>query len=192
MDPLKLPIRQFTEEIVQSIRKNDTIVVIGETGSGKTTQISQVRQRPAPAASGLVPGGASTMADGHHELLAPVRSADPAGGGPRGPWHDRSDAAAPRGEQRPLPAAAPAHRHLAACSAAAPPRRPAAPAPPPPQGAVTVARRVAEERGCELGDEVGYCVRFEDRSSSRTKVKYLTGGGLAGLLSCWAAELLGC
>jgi HrpA-like RNA helicase len=35
---------------------------------------------------------------------------------------------------------------------------------------------VAEERGCELGEEVGYCVRFEDRSSSRTKVRYLTGG----------------
>lgn len=43
------------------------------------------------------------------------------------------------------------------------------------QGAVTVARRVAEERDCELGDEVGYCVRFEDRSSSGTKIKYLTG-----------------
>ncbi len=41
---------------------------------------------------------------------------------------------------------------------------------------MTVARRVAEERDCELGDEVGYCVRFEDRSSSsRTKIKYLTG-----------------
>ncbi len=53
MDPLKLPIRQFTEEIVQSIRNHDTIVVIGETGSGKTTQISQVRRLPAPAAPGL-------------------------------------------------------------------------------------------------------------------------------------------
>lgn len=43
------------------------------------------------------------------------------------------------------------------------------------QGAVTVARRVAEERGVELGDEVGYAVRFENRSSSSTKIKYLTG-----------------
>lgn len=44
-----------------------------------------------------------------------------------------------------------------------------------PQGAVTVARRVAEERGCQLGDEVGYAVRFENRTSSSTRIKYLTG-----------------
>lgn len=43
------------------------------------------------------------------------------------------------------------------------------------QGAVTVARRVAEERGVELGGEVGYAVRFENRTSSQTKIKYLTG-----------------
>lgn len=43
------------------------------------------------------------------------------------------------------------------------------------QGAVTVARRVAEERGCELGGEVGYAVRFENRGSSSTRIKYLTG-----------------
>lgn len=53
-----------------------------------------------------------------------------------------------------------------------------------PQGAVTVARRVAEERGCELGSEVGYAVRFENRTSSSTRIKYLTGvrgrGGAAG------------
>jgi hypothetical protein len=43
------------------------------------------------------------------------------------------------------------------------------------QGAVTVARRVAEERRVELGSEVGYAVRFENRTSSSTKIKYLTG-----------------
>ncbi len=42
--------------------------------------------------------------------------------------------------------------------------------------AVSVARRVAEERGCELGQEVGYAVRFEERASSRTRIMYLTGG----------------
>ena len=41
---------------------------------------------------------------------------------------------------------------------------------------MSVARRVAEERGCELGQEVGYAVRFEERASSRTRIKYLTGG----------------
>ena len=43
------------------------------------------------------------------------------------------------------------------------------------QGAVTVAKRVAEERGVDLGTEVGYAVRFEDRSCPETKIKYLTG-----------------
>ena len=43
------------------------------------------------------------------------------------------------------------------------------------QAAVTVARRVAQECECELGQEVGYAVRFEERASSSTKIKYLTG-----------------
>ena len=44
------------------------------------------------------------------------------------------------------------------------------------QAAVTVARRVAFERDVEVGQEVGYAVRFEDRTSRRTVIKYLTGG----------------
>lgn len=43
------------------------------------------------------------------------------------------------------------------------------------QGAVTVAKRVAEERGVQLGREVGYAVRFEDCTSASTRIKYLTG-----------------
>lgn len=43
------------------------------------------------------------------------------------------------------------------------------------QAAVTVARRVAEERGVQVGAEVGYAVRFEDRTSAATRIKYLTG-----------------
>lgn len=43
------------------------------------------------------------------------------------------------------------------------------------QAAVTVARRVAEEMGCEVGRDVGYAVRFEERTSASTRIKYLTG-----------------
>ena len=45
-----------------------------------------------------------------------------------------------------------------------------------------MARRVASEVGVEVGQEVGYAVRFEDRSSRRTRIKYLTGerGGGGG------------
>ncbi|MEO1230506.1 MAG: ATP-dependent helicase HrpB [Myxococcota bacterium] len=38
------------------------------------------------------------------------------------------------------------------------------------------AKRVAEERGGRVGDEVGYRVRFEDRSSKRTRILYVTEG----------------
>lgn len=42
--------------------------------------------------------------------------------------------------------------------------------------ATTVATRVAEEMGCNLGQEVGYSIRFEDVTSSVTKIKFLTDG----------------
>jgi ATP-dependent RNA helicase DDX35 len=40
----------------------------------------------------------------------------------------------------------------------------------------TVAVRVAEEYGCELGKEVGYSIRFEDATSSATRIKFMTDG----------------
>ncbi|RYO77654.1 hypothetical protein DL766_006826 [Monosporascus sp. MC13-8B] len=42
--------------------------------------------------------------------------------------------------------------------------------------ATTVAIRVAEEYGCELGKEVGYSIRFEDLTSAATRIKFLTDG----------------
>lgn len=44
--------------------------------------------------------------------------------------------------------------------------------------AVSVAKRVAEERGCQLGSEVGYAVRFDECYSSDTRLKYMTDGML--------------
>ncbi len=43
------------------------------------------------------------------------------------------------------------------------------------QAAVTVARRVAEERNCRVGAEVGYAIRFDEQASSSTRIKYMTG-----------------
>lgn len=39
-----LPIRQYSQQIVDTVKQNAVTVVIGETGSGKTTQIAQVRR----------------------------------------------------------------------------------------------------------------------------------------------------
>ncbi|EED23947.1 ATP dependent RNA helicase, putative [Talaromyces stipitatus ATCC 10500] len=42
--------------------------------------------------------------------------------------------------------------------------------------ATTVARRVADEMRCKLGEEVGYSIRFEDVTSAATRIKFLTDG----------------
>eukprot|EP00879_Flechtneria_rotunda_P013602 GHRR01014208.1.p1 GENE.GHRR01014208.1~~GHRR01014208.1.p1 ORF type:complete len:752 (+),score=245.25 GHRR01014208.1:131-2386(+) len=107
METQNLPIRQHAAEILDAVANNDVVVVIGETGSGKTTQLSQILLEAGYAGEGTI--GVTQ------------------------------------------------------------PRR---------VGAVTVARRVAEERGVEVGTEVGYAVRFENRTSSQTKIKYLTDGTL--------------
>lgn len=44
--------------------------------------------------------------------------------------------------------------------------------------AMSVASRVAQEMGVKLGNEVGYSIRFEDCTSERTVLKYMTDGTL--------------
>ena len=44
--------------------------------------------------------------------------------------------------------------------------------------AMSVSKRVAEEVGCRLGEEVGYAIRFEDCTSADTVIKYMTDGML--------------
>ncbi|CAF90919.1 unnamed protein product, partial [Tetraodon nigroviridis] len=44
--------------------------------------------------------------------------------------------------------------------------------------AMSVAKRVSEEYGCCLGQEVGYTIRFEDCTSPETVIKYMTDGML--------------
>ena len=43
---------------------------------------------------------------------------------------------------------------------------------------MTVAKRVADERGVNIGGEVGYSVRFDDKTSEDTRIKFLTDGML--------------
>ncbi|KAL2495808.1 RNA helicase family protein [Forsythia ovata] len=102
-----LPILQFEEKIVETVENNPVVVIIGETGSGKSTQLSQILHRRGFTKSGTI--------------------------------------------------------------AVTQPRRVAA---------VSVSRRVAQELGVTLGEEVGYAIRFEDRTSEKTLIKYLTDGVL--------------
>ena len=44
--------------------------------------------------------------------------------------------------------------------------------------AMSVAKRVSEEVGCRLGQEVGYTIRFEDCTSLETRMQYMTDGML--------------
>lgn len=50
--------------------------------------------------------------------------------------------------------------------------------------ATSLATRVAAEVGCALGGAVGYTVRFDDQSTPKTRLKYMTDGALL-------AEMLG-
>ncbi|KAJ9169364.1 hypothetical protein P3X46_017567 [Hevea brasiliensis] len=102
-----LPIVQFEEKIMKTVEENLVVVIIGETGSGKSTQLSQMLHRRGYTKSGIV------------GVTQPRRVA-----------------------------------------------------------AVSVARRVAQELGVKLGEEVGYAIRFEDRTSDLTRIKYLTDGVL--------------
>ncbi|KAK9905350.1 hypothetical protein M0R45_000285 [Rubus argutus] len=100
-----LPIYKLKKELVQAVHENQVLVVIGETGSGKTTQVTQY----------LAEAGYTTM--GKIGCTQPRRVA-----------------------------------------------------------AMSVAKRVAEEFGCRLGEEVGYAIRFEDCTGPDTVIKYMTDG----------------
>ncbi|XP_061186085.1 ATP-dependent RNA helicase DHX8-like [Saccostrea echinata] len=100
-----LPIYKLKDELVKAVTDNQVLIVIGETGSGKTTQITQYLAEAGYTTSGKI-----------------------------------------------------------GCTQ---PRRVAA---------MSVAKRVSEEFGCRLGQEVGYTIRFEDCTSPETKIKYMTDG----------------
>ncbi|KAG5514117.1 hypothetical protein RHGRI_035495 [Rhododendron griersonianum] len=108
-----LPVWHQKEEFFQALKANQTLILVGETGSGKTTQIPQF-------------------------VLDAVDLDGP--------------------DKR--------RKYMIGCTQ---PRRVAA---------MSVSRRVAEEMDVTIGEEVGYSIRFEDQSSARTVLKYLTDGML--------------
>ncbi|CCF57394.1 hypothetical protein KAFR_0C04030 [Kazachstania africana CBS 2517] len=104
-----LPVFQNKDEIMGHIERNQVTVLIGETGSGKSTQIPQF-------------------------VLEHLYKVNRKGS-----------------------------------IAVTQPRRVAA---------INLATRVASENGCNVGDRVGYSVRFDNTTSAKTRIKYLTDGML--------------
>ena len=105
----ELPVYACRSQLLSTLRQHGTMVVKGETGSGKTTQIPQYLYE-----------------DG---------------------WTKK----------------------YGSMIAVTQPRRVAA---------MSVAERVAEEVGSSVGGRVGYRVRFDDATSSTTKIKFMTDGML--------------
>lgn len=103
--PPELPITARVADLTAALSENQTVIVVGATGSGKTTQLPKV---------------ALQMGRGGRRRIGVTQ-----------------------------------------------PRRIAA---------VSVATRVAKELECRLGAEVGYQVRFENRTSDETWVKFMTDG----------------
>lgn len=107
-DRKSLPIHPYREELLQAVNDHQIIVIVGETGSGKTTQIPQYLHEAGFTKNGKKIG----------------------------------------------------------CTQ---PRRVAA---------MSVSARVSQEMGVKLGHEVGYSIRFEDCTSEKTILKYMTDGML--------------
>eukprot|EP00668_Euglena_longa_P014547 GGOE01018537.1.p1 GENE.GGOE01018537.1~~GGOE01018537.1.p1 ORF type:complete len:689 (-),score=223.50 GGOE01018537.1:334-2400(-) len=105
-----LPITSARPKILTLVHRHPVVVLVGETGSGKTTQVPQY------------------LAE---DLLASQGTTQP--------------------------------RVIGVTQ----PRRVAA---------ITVAKRVAQECGVDLGQEVGYAVRFDDQTGAKTIIKYMTDG----------------
>lgn len=113
--PIELPILSRRDEIDAAIRSHQVVVICGETGSGKSTQLPQMCL-DIDVARGV----------------APCRIA-----------HTQP-------------------RRIAARS---------------------IAARIAEERGGQVGGEVGYKVRFQDVTSKATRIKVMTDGMLLAELA---------
>ncbi|KAL8736702.1 MAG: hypothetical protein Q9166_000068 [cf. Caloplaca sp. 2 TL-2023] len=125
-----LPVWSHANTIRQSLRGKDVLLLIGETGSGKSTQVPQILIKESWCALQRIP---ATRANDMKGFV-----------------------------------------HVGGCIAITEPRRVAA---------VSLARRVAEEMGTPLGSSspastVGYNVRFDNSTSPRTKIKFLTEGML--------------
>lgn len=148
----KLPIWEFRKQIVEYVRHNSVVLITAETGSGKTTQVAKFLHE-----SGFTSKKSSRV------------------------YTDKADKTNPTALSTATSATTTTTTgitskrcyFLGRTIAITQPRRVAA---------ITVAKRVADEIGCDIGTIVGYRVRFQDCSdlqgTNTTRILYVTDGML--------------
>lgn len=145
----QLPIFAEEQTIMEAISQHDAVILCGETGSGKTTQVSAVR----------------------HEAFRhawPVRRAAHADF----PALSSLPTSCLRGLQVPQFLYEAGYGHPSAHSRSGmvgvtQPRRVAA---------LSMAQRVAHELNSKLGEVVAYQIRYDSTVSKRTRIKFMTDG----------------
>ncbi|RYR25267.1 hypothetical protein Ahy_B02g058943 isoform B [Arachis hypogaea] len=121
--------------LIEEVQKNDILIIIGETGCGKTTRSFSIKIKEKRLLS---------IANFHHVLFIPFYYVEiPQFLFGAGFFRDEKVIGITQS------------RRVAA---------------------ITVAKWVAEECGVELGQKVSYFVRFDDTTSSSTRIKYMTDG----------------
>ncbi|WP_244908714.1 ATP-dependent RNA helicase HrpA [Malikia spinosa] len=150
--PESLPVSARRHEIEAAIAGHQVVIVCGETGSGKTTQLPKIAL--AMGRGGQAQRQALASAEGR-AAAAHAAAVDPAARA--GERHPASTPRGPRGrrEQRPQLIGHTQPRRIAASS---------------------VATRIAEELKTQMGEVVGYKVRFHDRLGKNASVKLMTDG----------------
>ncbi|KAI5285220.1 putative ATP-dependent RNA helicase dhr2 [Ascosphaera acerosa] len=160
-----LPIWPYADEIRANLRRTDVMLLVGETGSGKSTQIPQFLVderwcRPVEVAMTRGPGDDKPPDDGQQSER-----------------NERKKKKKKKKKKGDNSTTTTTTTTIGGCIAITQPRRVAA---------ISLARRVAEESGTPLGaaspaSTVGYAVRFDSCVSPRTRIKYLTEGMLLQL-----------
>jgi pre-mRNA-splicing factor ATP-dependent RNA helicase DHX16 len=149
-----LPIYKFREDLMNAIRDHQVLIIEGETGSGKTSKnFNNYFMFILIYFFLLAQLTQYLYEEGYCE-------ADIEEGEEQEEEDDDDDIKLPGAKKKTK------KKMMIGCTQ---PRRVAA---------MSVAARVAEEMNVKLGREVGYSIRFEDCSSDRTIIKYMTDGML--------------
>jgi ATP-dependent RNA helicase DHX8/PRP22 len=153
-----LPIWGFRKQIIEYVRQNSVVLITAETGSGKTTQVAKFLHE-----CGFTSKKSSRMyTDEKAENRNPISSTSSLSTAAIAATTTTTTGRNPKNCY-----------FLGRTIAITQPRRVAA---------ITVAKRVAEEMGCDIGTMVGYRVRFQDCSdfqgTNTTRILYVTDGML--------------